>query len=112
MYLWRGVDKVELTFGDRPNGVVRKLVNVNDHIFVSTSTFNLYHGEVSADNGSISSPALVLKRIEFTAVDIASNSDHLFVVNDEGFVLKINPGTLRVVDTIVLKEDIKFCSHG
>lgn len=111
MYLWRGVDRIDLTFGDKPNGVIRKLVNVKDHIFVSTNTCNLYHGKVSHDE-NISPPTLVLKRIEFTAMDIASNSDHLFVVKDDGCVVKILPDGMNVVETIVLKEDVKYCSHG
>ena len=112
MYLWRGVDKVDLTFGDKPNGVVKKLVNVKDHIFVSTTTYNLYHGEVTTMDDNIVVPNLVLKHVEFSAVDIATNSDHLFVVNSEGYVVKIDPDSLSIVDTIVLNDDIKFCSHG
>ncbi|XP_033227521.1 alsin isoform X2 [Belonocnema kinseyi] len=36
---------------------------------------------------------------------------HWFL-NAEGHVLKVNPQDLSVVQTIILKDDVKFCSHG
>ncbi|KAL0852518.1 hypothetical protein ABMA27_017037 [Loxostege sticticalis] len=111
MYLWRGVDRIDVTFGDKPNGIVQKLVNVKNHIFVSTNTCNLYHGEISNDD-NISSTNLVLKRIEFVAVDIASNSDYLFVVKNDGCVVKIVPDSMSIVETIVLREDRIAADNG
>lgn len=111
MYLWRGADKLSFAFGDKPNGVICKLVTVKDHIFAATTTNNLYHGEVSLREDT-SSPALVFKRAQFDVVDLASNSEHLFVVNTSGHVLKVNPQDMSVVDSIILKEEVKYCSHG
>ncbi|XP_076625542.1 amyotrophic lateral sclerosis 2 isoform X2 [Colletes latitarsis] len=110
MHLWRGVDKLSYTFGDKPNGIICKLVTINDHIFVATTSNNLYHGEVLFLEDSPLS--LVFKRAQFDVVDIASNSEHLFIVDNNGHVLKINPQDMSVVDTIILKEEIKYCNHG
>ena len=110
MYLWRGADKLSFTFGDKPNGVICKLITVKDHIFAVTTTNNLYHGEVSFRDGA--SPMLVFKRAQFDVVDLASNSEHLFIVNTNGHVLKVNPQDMSVVDSIILKEEVKYCSHG
>lgn len=111
MYLWRGVEKISYTFGDQPNGLICKLASVKDHVFVSTTTNNLYHGLVSQID-SDSPPSLTFKRAQFYAVDIATNSDHLFVVNSDGQVLKVNPNDMTVIDTITLREEPKSCSHG
>ncbi|KAG7208800.1 hypothetical protein KM043_014993 [Ampulex compressa] len=110
MHLWRGVDKLSFTFGDKPNGIICKLVTIKDHIFVATTTNNLYHGEVLLSEES--APTLTFKRAQFDVIDIASNSEHLFIINNYGHVLKVNPQDLTVVDTIILKEDVKCCSHG
>ncbi|XP_020708134.2 alsin isoform X2 [Athalia rosae] len=111
MYLWRGRDKISYTFGDQPNGLVCKLATVKDHVFVSTTTNNLYHGVVTQLDPK-SQCSLTFKRAQFYAVDITSNSEHLFVVNNEGQVLKVNPDDLTILDTITLREDSKTCSHG
>nr|XP_033325881.1 alsin isoform X1 [Megalopta genalis]XP_033325882.1 alsin isoform X1 [Megalopta genalis] len=109
MQLWRGVDKVSYTFSDKPNGIICKFVTIKDHIFVITTSNNLYHGEVTiVDNNA---PTLIFKTAPFNVVDIASNSEHLFIVDTNGYVLKINPQDMSVIDTIILKEEIK-CSHG
>lgn len=110
MYLWRGADKLSFAFGDKPSGIICKLVTVKDHIFAATTTNNLYHGEVSFREGAC--PALVFKRAQFDVVDLASNSEHLYVVNTNGHVLKVNPQDMSVVDLIILKEEVKYCSHG
>ncbi|XP_076168851.1 amyotrophic lateral sclerosis 2 isoform X2 [Ptiloglossa arizonensis] len=110
MHLWRGVDKLSYTFGDKPNGIICRLITIKDHIFVATTSNNLYHGEVSFLEDS--PPSLVFKRAQFDVVDIASNSEHLFIVDNNGHVLKINPQDMSVVDTIILKEEVKCCSHG
>ncbi|XP_043251170.1 alsin isoform X2 [Colletes gigas] len=110
MHLWKGVDKLSYTFGDKPNGIICKLVTIKDHIFVATTSNNLYHGEVLFPEDSPSS--LVLKRAQFDVVDIASNSEHLFIVDNNGHVLKINPQDMSVEHTIILKEEITCCSHG
>ncbi|XP_053978355.1 alsin [Hylaeus volcanicus] len=110
MHLWKGVDKLSYTFGDKPNGIICRLVTVKDHIFVATTCNNLYHGEVSFLEGSPLS--LIFKRAQFDVVDIASNSEHLFIVDNNGHVLKINPEDMSIVDTIILKDEVKYCSHG
>nr|XP_012139045.1 PREDICTED: alsin isoform X2 [Megachile rotundata] len=110
MHLWRGVDKLSYTFGDKPNGIICRLVAIKDHIFVATTTNNLYYGEVSVLENS--PPTLVFKRAQFEVVDIASNSDYLFIVDNNGHVLKVNPQDMSLVDTIVLKEEVKCCRHG
>lgn len=110
MHLWRGSDKLPFTFGDKPNGIICKLVTVKDHIFVMTTTSNLYHGEVSFQDGA--RPVLTFKRAQYDVIDVASNSEYLFIVNINGHVLKVNPQDMSVVDTIILKEEVKYCSHG
>ncbi|XP_076245816.1 amyotrophic lateral sclerosis 2 isoform X2 [Calliopsis andreniformis] len=57
-------------------------------------------------------PTIVFKRAQFEVIDIASNSEHLFIVDNNGHVLKINPKDMNVVDTIILKDEVKCCSHG
>ncbi|XP_014478813.1 PREDICTED: alsin [Dinoponera quadriceps] len=110
MHLWRDADKLSFTFGDKPNGVICKLVTIKDHIFVATTTSNLYHGEVSFQNDTCS--VITFRRAQFDVIDVASNSEHLFIVNTNGHVLKVNPQDMSVVDTIILKEEVKYCSHG
>lgn len=110
MHLWRGADKLSFTFGDKPNGIISKLITIKDHIFVATTSNNLYHGDVSLQENTC--PKLVLKRAQFDIVDVAANSEHLFIVNTKGHVLKVNPQDMGVVDTIILKEEVKYCSHG
>lgn len=110
MRLWRDANKLSFAFDDKPNGVISKLVAVRDHIFVTTTSNRLYYGEVSFKETV--SPRLVFKRSALDAVDVASNSEHLFVVNTSGHVLKVNPENMGVVDTIILKEEVKYCSHG
>jgi len=110
MYLWRGADKLSFAFGDKPNGVICKLITIKDHIFVVTTTNNLYHGEVSFSENTC--PMLIFKRAQFDVIDVASNSEHLFIVNTKGHVLKVNPQDMSVVDLIILKEEVKYCSHG
>ncbi|CAK9829874.1 ALS2 [Anthophora retusa] len=110
MHLWRGVDELSYTFSDKLNGIISKLVTIKDHIFVATTANNLYYGEVSfLENNP---PTLVFKRAQFDVIDIASNSDCLFIVDNNGHVLKVNPLNMSVVDTIILKDEVKWCSHG
>ncbi|KAI4494098.1 hypothetical protein M0802_009252 [Mischocyttarus mexicanus] len=110
MYLWRGVDKLSFTFDDKPNGVINKLIAIKDYVFVATSANYLYYGEVLLEDDK--SPTLTLKTTQFDAVDIASNTNYLFIINSKGHVLKVNPYDLSVVETIILKEGPKCCSHG
>ncbi|KAK0086427.1 hypothetical protein PV325_003204 [Microctonus aethiopoides] len=110
LHLWYGTEKVALTFGDQPNGIIKKLVNIKHHLFILTTTFNVYHGEVLFPSNQL--PNIIFKRINYWAIDIASNSEHLFIVNDNGYALKINPNDQEIIDTIILKDDIKVCSHG
>ncbi|XP_020289655.1 alsin-like, partial [Pseudomyrmex gracilis] len=111
MHLWRDANKLSFAFEDKPNGIISKLVAVRDHIFLTTTSNGLYYGEVSFSETA--SPRLaVFKRSGLDAVDVASNSEHLFVVNTNGHVLKVNPENMGVVDTIIIKEEVKYCSHG
>ncbi|XP_031843534.1 amyotrophic lateral sclerosis 2 [Nomia melanderi] len=110
MHLWKGVDKVSYTFGDKPNGIICKLVTIKDRIFVMTTSNNLYHGEVSFMENS--PPTIIFKRAQFDVFDVASNSEHLFIVDNNGYVLKINPQDMSIIDIIILKKEIKCCSHG
>ncbi|XP_017893211.1 alsin isoform X2 [Ceratina calcarata] len=110
MHLWRGVDKLSYTFDDKPNGIICKLVTIKNYIFLTTTTNNLYHGEASLLEDSL--PMLVFKRAPFDVIDIASSSDYLFIVDSNGHVLKVNPQDMSIVDTIILREEIKCCSHG
>ncbi|XP_046413815.1 alsin isoform X5 [Neodiprion fabricii] len=112
MYLWRGPEKILYTFGDQPSGLICRLVTVKDHVFVSTTTNNLYHGVVATHLESETCPLLTFKRVQFYAVDIATNSDYLFIVNDAGQVLRIDPSDMTHVETITLREEPKSCSHG
>lgn len=110
MHLWRGVDKLSFTFSDKPNGIISKLIAIKDYIFVATNANYLYYGEVLLEDDK--SPTLNLKRSEFDAVDIASNTNYLFIVNSKGHVLKVNPYDMSIFETIILKEEPKCCSHG
>ncbi|KAG8034358.1 hypothetical protein G9C98_007434 [Cotesia typhae] len=110
VYLWKGTEKVDLTFGDEPNGIIKKLVNIDNRIFISTTTNNLYYGEVNAEKNQ--SLSVILKRIDFCVIDIASNSKYLFVVNNHGHVLTVDPNNFQVIDKIIIKDDVKVCSHG
>ncbi|XP_015515651.1 alsin isoform X2 [Neodiprion lecontei] len=112
MYLWRGPEKILYTFGDQPSGLICRLVTVKDHVFVSTTTNNLYHGVVATHLESETCPLLTFKRVQFYAMDIATNSDYLFIVNDAGQVLRIDPSDMTHVETITLREEPKSCSHG
>ncbi|XP_043467736.1 alsin [Leptopilina heterotoma] len=115
MCLWRGNERVSFTFEDPLNGCIKKLSNVKEHIFLATSTFDLYHGTVLCETNPSSDTILfsiTFKRAQFYAVDIDANSEYLFIVNADGHVLKINPQDLNIVQTIILKDDIKFCCHG
>jgi hypothetical protein len=55
---------------------------------------------------------LVFKRAQFDVIDVTCNSEHLFIVNTNGHVLKVNPQDMSIVDTIILKEEVRYCSHG
>lgn len=110
MYLWRGTQRVSYTFGDQPNGLICKLATIKDHVFVSTTTSNLYHGSVVVCSDS--PPTVIFKRAQFYATDIAASSEYLFVVDGDGKVLKINPEDMTIVETITLREEPKSCSHG
>lgn len=124
VHLWRGADKVELSFLDQLDGSVGKVVSVRDRVFLMTTTCSLYYGEVTvaaadSSNGADESESstalaasLTMRRSQFSIVDLAANSEHVFAVSTDGSVLKIHPENLGVVDTIVLREDIKYCSHG
>lgn len=112
MHLWQGLQNISYTFGDQPNGLICNLATVKDHVFVLTTTHNLYHGVIPVRPDLDSLPSLIFKRAQFYAADIAANSDHLFVVNAEGQVLKIQPNDMTVVDAITLREEPKSCSHG
>ncbi|XP_046468908.1 alsin isoform X5 [Neodiprion pinetum] len=112
MYLWRGPEKILYTFGDQPSGLICRLVTVKDHVFVSTTTNNLYHGVAATHLESETCPLLTFKRVQFYAMDIATNSDYLFIVNDAGQVLRIDPSDMTHVETITLREEPKSCSHG
>ncbi|XP_031779593.1 alsin [Nasonia vitripennis] len=126
VHLWRGADKVELSFLDQLDGSVGKVVSVRDRVFLMTTTCSLYYGEVTvtaaatdSSNGADESESsttlaasLTMRRSQFSVVDLSANSEHVFAVSTDGSVLKIHPENLGVVDTITLREDIKFCSHG
>ncbi|XP_046736020.1 alsin isoform X3 [Diprion similis] len=112
MYLWKGPEKISYTFGDQPSGLICRLATVKDHVFVSTTTNNLYHGIVARHQESETCPLLIFKRVQFYAMDIATNSDYLFIVNDAGQVLRIDPSDMTLVETITLREEPKSCSHG
>ncbi|XP_012274645.1 alsin [Orussus abietinus] len=107
--LWRNDSRVLITFCDEPNAAISKLVTINDYVFIATTTCDLYYGEVKITNNS---PSVVFNRTDFHATDISSNSKYVFVVNPEGHVLKINPIDLTIVDTIILKEELRQCIHG
>lgn len=126
VHLWRGADKVELSFFDQLDGSVCKVVSVRDRVFLMTTTCSLYYGEVTvaaavtdSSNGSDENESstavaasLTIRRSQFTVVDLSANSEHVFAVSTDGSVFKIDPQSLGVVDTITLREDIKYCSHG
>lgn len=117
VHLWRGPDKLNLDAAaveQQLDGPLAKLVSVDVKIFLMTTTCSLYHGEVITgnDEADSSQASLTLIRSQFSAVDIAASSQHVFVVTNEGQVHKINPQDLSIVDTIVIREDIKYCIHG
>lgn len=95
LHLWQDADKVPLVFEETPEGTVQKVINIDKNIFVATSKQFLYYGEVTQP----------LKKSEFRAIDIAVNTKNLFVVNQEGHVLKLNPQSLTVEDEIILREE-------
>ncbi|XP_058791668.1 alsin [Phymastichus coffea] len=117
MHLWRGPDKLCLNAAavdQQLDGPLAKLVTVGDRIFLMTTTCSLYHGEVvTASEGADSSLTLLsLIKSQLSAVDVAANSQYLFVVTTDGCVHKINPQDLNIIDSIVIREDIKYCNHG
>lgn len=121
--LWRGADRVAVRFLDRLDGPVGKLVSCGDRVFLMTvgPSCGLYYGQVVVNNNEgrtedeeeVQAYSLELRRSsELGAVDLAANGEHAFVVTSEGCVLKVDPEDLRVLETIVLREEVKYCSHG
>ncbi|XP_015114192.1 alsin [Diachasma alloeum] len=110
VYIFHKTDRVAVEFVDPPNGAVKKIISIEAHVFLSTTSHFVYHGEVhtSGDEGH----RVTLRRIDFTAADIASDSKNLFIIDESGHVLKIVPGSLEVVETIILRDEVKLCSHG
>jgi hypothetical protein len=110
VHLWRGPDKVSLSFEDSLDGSISKVVNVQNTVLLMTTTSNLYHGNIvtqasTHENESSSTSLLTFKRTRFSAIDVAGNSEHAFIVTSDGHVLKIHPKNLEIIDTIVLRDD-------
>ncbi|KAJ8681235.1 hypothetical protein QAD02_017022 [Eretmocerus hayati] len=117
LHVWRGEDKVRVILPSEcppGDGYPIKLVNVGNHVFLATSGHAVYHGQVQEADGTskVEPPFLELTRTQLSAVDLSSNSKFVFLVTTDGRVLKAQPDDLTVIDTIVLKEDFKYCSHG
>ncbi|XP_011499590.1 PREDICTED: alsin [Ceratosolen solmsi marchali] len=115
VHLWRGPDKVSLGFEDSLDGFVSKIVNIENWVLLMTTAYSLYHGEIITENyndeNKSSSASLSFKKTQFSAIDIAGNNKHAYIVTNDGQVLKMNPKDLTVVDTIVLKDDTNRCSN-
>lgn len=110
-HLWSGTDKVKISFVDQLDDSVNKLVSVRDRIFLLTAGYSVFYGDVVTEGGGEKS-SVEFRKIQHSAVDLASNSDNIFVVTSSGHVQKIDPKDLSITDTIILREDVKYCSHG
>lgn len=108
VHLWRGSVKVELFFEDELDAVPVKIVNIDDRVFLLTKINSLYFGDFC----EVKDNQLNLKKSQLRANDLAVNSEFVFIVSRNGLVQKIDPHNLNVIDEIVLKEDVKYCSHG
>ncbi|XP_014217091.1 alsin [Copidosoma floridanum] len=117
VHLWRGADKVKLDLEDGLDGALAKVVSVGDRVFFMTKAGSLYYGdvvdEVKDEDGGVSDvSSLSLRKSQLCAVDLAANSEHIFIVTHDGTVQKINPRDFSVIDNIILDEGVKYCSHG
>ncbi|XP_011306147.1 alsin [Fopius arisanus] len=107
--IFNNCERLTVEFVDQANGVVKRIVSIGFHIFLSTTSHFVYHGEAQILDGRHS---VKFHRIDLTAVDICSDSKNLFIIDENGHVVKINPDTLEILDTIILRDEVKFCSHG
>ncbi|KAL1491207.1 hypothetical protein ABEB36_011840 [Hypothenemus hampei] len=106
-FLWNYNEPIEIKTS--LHGSITKLANINNHLFVLTSSKSLYEGRIQTiENG---------KFIEFTPInltfepsDITSHNKLLYILTSEGVVQCYNE-QLDILDTITLIEDHK-CSIG
>lgn len=110
IHFWKGVDELSFNFVDALDGVIRKLISHKDKIFLITTLHTMYYGEVIFFERL--PPVLNFKKAQYRVIDMASNLDHLFLVDIQGQVLKIDPIDLNILDTIIFNEEDKYCIHG
>lgn len=85
---------------------VLKVASINKHIYILTITHEIYHGGIDDKNH------LTLEKYDGPEiVDIDCCNNHLYIVNTNGDVYKLDEN-LGVVTEICLYEESKSCLHG
>ncbi|KAL7292949.1 hypothetical protein TKK_0013401 [Trichogramma kaykai] len=114
LHLWHGANELELQLDASSSileGHVTKLRSCQDRLFIKTTSGTLYYGDtVQAQEND--KRFLELKKSQFNVIDLATNSKHLFLVLNNGSAVTVEPRSLKVVDTVVIKDDVKYCIHG
>lgn len=110
VFIFHNTDPVSVEFADPPNGAIKKMITIESHIFLLTTSNCVYHGEVEI--GENDNYSVIMRKIDVSGVDISTDLKCLFVVYVNGHVGKINPSNLEIVETIFMRDEVKFCSHG
>ncbi|KAK9869445.1 hypothetical protein WA026_003200 [Henosepilachna vigintioctopunctata] len=106
IFLWSLNENIEIR-SDITESII-KISNVDNHLYVLTKNFNLYHGIVENMN---STPHVKLTLCEsLKIIDIDSCKDQIYIVDLEGSVFKCNTD-LDIICEILLIEDY-LCSRG
>lgn len=109
IHLWFGLNKLSVSFesSDLPKDII-KMCKINHHVFALTNSNRVYHSEVDLNCDD----KLFFSNTDITAIDIACNNKVLYFVSSNGHVFKTDPEDLDIKEEIILKEDVKCCSHG
>ncbi|XP_065164846.1 alsin isoform X2 [Atheta coriaria] len=107
IYIWNGKKKIKLL--NNINETVKKLCNINDHLYLLTSTNKFYHGNIEI----VEDEEQVTFQLSdaFRPQDIDCKADTLYIVDQNGKVLSYNED-LEFQSEITLVEDARTCFHG
>lgn len=106
--IWNNDKKINAIFNEKLDGFIKKIKNIKNYLFILTTNKQIYYSKFNELEDFVK-----FDIINFIAIDIDCNSEYLFIVNDnDGAVIKIAPCNFEIIETIILKENAKCCSHG
>lgn len=111
IHLWRGITRLQLEFNEDPlDSSIAKIVDIGNRIFFQTLSKSIYYGDVPVkDEHNLT---VDIKKSKLSAIDIATDKCHLFLVDSNNFIITVNHQTLEVDKTIILRNGCRSFKQG